>query len=155
MPDYTFLTTTPLAYFYVEKKTSMDQNEIGAAMGEGFQAVYGHMMSSNVTPSGEALAVYLKPPAETMTYHVGFGVAADDLSKAGNGISGATIPAQKAVMHTHMGRYSGLGAAYQGIMAHLAEKGLACVGPSWEIYKNDPSTVPEAEIQTDIYMPVG
>ena len=67
MPDYTFLTTTPLAYFYVEKKTSMDQNEIGAAMGEGFQAVYGHMMSSNVTPSGEALAVYLKPPAETMT----------------------------------------------------------------------------------------
>jgi AraC family transcriptional regulator len=155
MSDYNILSTSPLAYFYVEKTTSMDQNDIGAAMGAGFQAVYGHMMANGVTPSGEALAVYLTPPGETMTYHVGFSVSAQDLSKAGDGISGASIPAQKALMHTHMGPYSGLGAAYQRIMAHLADNGLECVGPSWEIYKNDPSTVSEDEIQTDIYMPVG
>ena len=66
----------------------MDQNEIGAAMQDGFQKVYTHMMAQNVTPSGAALAVYLTPPGDTMTYHVGFGISADDIDKTGSGTRG-------------------------------------------------------------------
>ena len=155
MASFEVITTTPLSYFYVEKSTSMDQDAIGGAMGDGFQTVYSHMMASEVTPTGAALAVYTSPPGEKMDFQVGFGVPESSLPKAGNGVFNATLPAQKAVRYLHKGLYSRLGAVYEKIQAQLVENGVKCVGPSWELYLNDPSTVAAEGIETEIYMPVG
>lgn len=154
MSDYTIVTTAPLAYLYVEKTTSMDQTEIGEAMGDGFQKVYTHMMNEAVTPSGAALAVYLTPPGDKMTYHVGFGISADDIDKAGNGISAAILPSQRVVQYTHKGPYHLLGATYGRLMEQMQQENLECTGPSWEIYLNDPATVGEDALLTEIYMPI-
>jgi len=154
MSDYTIVTTAPLAYLYVEKTTSMDQNEIGTAMGEGFQKVYTQMMVAEVTPSGQALSVYLTPPGDKMTYHVGFSIAEDELHKAGNGVSGAVLPTRRVVKCTHQGPYDQLSATYTRIMAQMESEGLQCTGPSWEIYVNDPATVEPDALLTEIYMPI-
>ena len=154
MSDLNIITTAPLAYFYVEKTTSMDQNEIGAAMQDGFQKVYTHMMAQNVTPSGAALAVYLTPPGDAMSYHVGFGISADDIDKTGSGVLSAILPTKRVVQYTHKGPYHLLGATYDRLMAQMAEENFACNGPSWEIYLNDPTTVSEDALLTEIYMPI-
>ena len=155
MSTFDIVTTSPLAYLYVEKTTSMDQNEIGAAMGEGFQTVYGHMMVKGITPTGAALAVYVTPPSETMTYHVGFGISQNDMEKANDEVMGGILPTQRVVQFTHKGPYSKLGEVYERLSRQMEVQGLQCVGPSWEIYLNDPSTVTEAELLTEIYMPIG
>lgn len=154
MSNFEVITTSPLSYFYVEKSSSMDQAEIGAATGNGFQQVYTYLMTAGVAPTGAALSVYTSPPSDGLNFHVGFGVSESDLDKAGGGVSGAILPAQQAIRYLHKGPYAGLGAVYGEIQKHLDDKGLACTGPSWEIYLNDPSTVAPEDLETEVFMPV-
>ena len=89
-----------------------------------------------------------------MTFQVGFGLPANSLPKDGNGILGATLPAQQAGRYLHKGPFYGEGAVYDEIQDKLSENRLKCVGPSWELYFNDPSNVAAEDIEPEIYMPV-
>jgi DNA gyrase inhibitor GyrI len=57
----------------------------------------------------------------------------------------------------HHGSYAGLGDAWQEFMAAVATDGLA---PDWsrpffEVYVNEPGTVPDDELITELHQPVG
>ncbi|HEY7268983.1 MAG TPA: GyrI-like domain-containing protein [Dehalococcoidia bacterium] len=64
------------------------------------------------------------------------------------------IPAGEAAMTTYVGPYSGLPAAGQALMAWIRETGREPGGPPLEVYVSDPAEVPEAEIRTDVYIPL-
>lgn len=61
-----------------------------------------------------------------------------------------SIGEQKAIMAKHYGAYDGVGETHLKIDAYAKEKGLK-VGLCIEEYANDPTTVPEEEILTNIY----
>jgi effector-binding domain-containing protein len=59
-----------------------------------------------------------------------------------------------AIRVRHVGSYRQLGTTHRKIAAYFAALGLERNGDAWEIYVNDPTTVSEAELLTDIYYPV-
>jgi len=55
---------------------------------------------------------------------------------------------------THVGSYKGIGAAYTALQKWMTDNGCAPGGAPREIYLNDPATVPEDELITEVDWPV-
>jgi len=55
----------------------------------------------------------------------------------------------------HIGPYRNLGETHRKVAAYLAALGLERTGDAWESYVSDPTKVPEAELLTYVYYPVG
>jgi AraC family transcriptional regulator len=54
----------------------------------------------------------------------------------------------------HKGPYEECGPTYEKLFAWLAANGKKIVGPTRELYLNDPHEVPPEEILTEIFAPV-
>jgi AraC family transcriptional regulator len=67
-----------------------------------------------------------------------------------------TMAPGKFAVYSHVGPYSGLRDAWQVAHAQVQQAGLTFreQGECFELYVNDPSSTPEAELRTDIYLPV-
>lgn len=75
------------------------------------------------------------------------------LAPAG-GIACYELPGGRMARVVHRGPYKECGPTYERLFAWLAENGLEITGPIREVYLNDPREVPEAEILTEIFVPV-
>ena len=64
------------------------------------------------------------------------------------------IPAQTVLYVMHKGPYSELGPAYIALFQHANDKGYTPLEPPMEIYLNDPATVLESELLTEIQLPI-
>jgi effector-binding domain-containing protein len=65
-----------------------------------------------------------------------------------------TLPAIKAVSVVYRGPYPGVEAGYNLIFSYAKKNNLETLGPSRELYFNDPEEVPEEELMTEIQVPV-
>jgi len=65
-----------------------------------------------------------------------------------------TLPAIKAVSVVYRGPYPGVEAGYNRIFSYARENRLETLGPSRELYFNDPAEVPEEELMTEVQIPV-
>ncbi len=54
----------------------------------------------------------------------------------------------------HRGSYAGLHAAWSRIGAYAEEREFTATGPHREVYLNDPNTVPEDELLTELQIPI-
>jgi effector-binding domain-containing protein len=52
------------------------------------------------------------------------------------------------------GSYSQIPATYDKIAAYIAAHGIETNGNSWDEFANDPTTVKESEVLTNIYFPI-
>ncbi len=64
------------------------------------------------------------------------------------------IPAARVACTTHVGPYHEISPAYEALTAAMTVEGMSPGGPPREIYLNDPSTVPEHALLTEIDWPV-
>ncbi|HZL64539.1 MAG TPA: GyrI-like domain-containing protein [Thermoleophilia bacterium] len=64
------------------------------------------------------------------------------------------IPATRVASTMHVGPYHDISPAYEALMAAMTAEGLGPGGPPREIYLNDPGTVPEHALLTEIDWPV-
>jgi effector-binding domain-containing protein len=64
------------------------------------------------------------------------------------------IPAIRVASTMHVGPYREISPAYETLMAAMTAEGLSPGGPPREIYLNDPGTVPEQALPTEIDWPV-
>ena len=73
-----------------------------------------------------------------------------------DGVAEMVLPAGRSAMTTHVGPYSGLGAAWAALMGHSLPKSEDRVidTQSLGIYRTDPATTPQAELRTEIYVPL-
>lgn len=152
MPDFKMTEVAETPYIYVERSCSMDPSDISQAMGEAFGQVFGFMAEKGIAPAGPPMSVYYTYDPETMTFRSGFAVAADDMSKAADGVSADVLPAGRVLHFVHKGAYATLRDDYGLMMEHLKSEGLQIGAPTWEIYVNDPAEVPEEELLTEIYV---
>jgi hypothetical protein len=65
-----------------------------------------------------------------------------------------TAPAQRVARLVHVGPYAEEGPSLARLYAFVADAGLTPAGPHTEIYLNDPSTTPAAELRTVLQVPV-
>ena len=64
------------------------------------------------------------------------------------------LPGGKMAKTSHKGPYEECGPTYEKLFAWLAKNGKKIVGPTRELYLNDPHEVPPEEILTEIYAPI-
>lgn len=73
------------------------------------------------------------------------------------GLAEATIPAGRYAMTVHHGSYATLGDTWARLMGEwLPQSGnrLGAAGAAFEVYRNTPESVPEDQLETELYMPL-
>jgi effector-binding domain-containing protein/DNA-binding transcriptional MerR regulator len=65
-----------------------------------------------------------------------------------------TLPATRVVSAVYTGPYQGVSSAHEAVFKAVQALGLECNGPPREVYLNDPGTVPEHELMTEVQYPV-
>lgn len=109
------------------------------------------------TPGSVMVGVYHDDPHTTAPNKLrsAAGVTIDEDAKIPDGLVEEKIEGGEYAVTTHIGSYTGLPGAWLRATAELAADGRPRrKGPSYEMYLNDPSQVPEAELKTQIYIPV-
>jgi effector-binding domain-containing protein len=66
-----------------------------------------------------------------------------------------SLPGRRMVSIIYTGPYPEVGGAYTKALEYLTSNGLKIGGRCREMYLNDPQTVPEKELMTEILIPVG
>jgi effector-binding domain-containing protein len=155
MPDYQVTEAAPRPYLYVERSCGMDPTEISAAMGDAFGAVMAAMQRDGIAPDGPPLSVYHDYDPERMTFRAGFFVAEGDAARAGDGVMSDRTPGGKALHFVHVGPYATLRDDYDDMMRWIEAQGLTLAAPTWEVYVDDPESVPEAELRTEVWTALG
>ena len=130
----------------------MAPEEINAAMGGAFQAVWDFLQESGVQTTGKALTVYEAIAPDRITFRSGFSVDAEAEVRAKEPTRYATTPAGQVLHFRHTGPYSKLRESYGQMMAHVEKEGIRIGAPTWEVYLNDPTKTPEDELLTDVFV---
>ncbi|MCG8445350.1 MAG: GyrI-like domain-containing protein [Hyphomicrobiales bacterium] len=139
-------------YLYEERTCGMDPKDISAAMGDVFHSVMAFMKAHGIAPAGQAMSVYYTYDPDKMTFRAGFSVLPEDLAKAEGTVKADVTPAGKVLSFVHTGPYSELRNSYGEMMTYAEQNGLKIRAPAWEVYVNDPATVPEEELRTDVFV---
>ena len=141
-------------YLYVERTCSMNPQDISRSMGMAFGTVASMLARKGIREVGRPLSVYYTHDEGSMTFRAGFLVSDEGASAAEGEVQAGVLPAGNVLNFVHYGPYSTLRVSYAEMMRHLDEKGLAVGAPTWEIYLNDPESVPAANLETDCYVTV-
>jgi len=69
-------------------------------------------------------------------------------------VYGRELEAGKIASTVHLGRYEGIGRAYNALTRWVSDNGYDIAGPTREIYVNDPRTVAPSKLMTRLEFPV-
>lgn len=142
-------------YLYVDRECAFDPKAIGEAMASGFGEVFGFTAANNITPLSMPMSLYTEMPSGKLRFRACALVSAADAARADGAIKAASIPAGDVLTATHVGPYAALNQSHKAIWDHADANGLAKIMPVWEIYIDDPTTKPEAEVRTEIFRALG
>jgi effector-binding domain-containing protein len=110
------------------------------------------MERAGVKASGPALSVYYTYAPDRLSFRAGFIVAQSDLGRSADPVKADVTPAVKVIRFVHKGSYSTLRDDYARMMDYAKKNGLVISAPTWEVYLNDPETVPEADLLTEVFV---
>lgn len=130
-----------------------DFNELDAKFAEAYPKIVTYLNAQSLTPTGAPYSRYFRfEPGTAIDVEVGFPVAS---VIAGEGdVKASALPGGMVATTTHLGPYGGIGGAYEALHKWMDAHHKKPAGGPWEIYVNDPSSVPPEEIRTDIFFPI-
>ncbi|MEO1250949.1 MAG: GyrI-like domain-containing protein [Pseudomonadota bacterium] len=140
-------------YLYVDREASFSEpGAIADAMASGFGEVFGFTQEKGVKPLSMPSSIYLEMPAgDKMAFRAAVFVSADDAARAEGAVKAASISAGDVAAATHVGPYANLSQSHKAVWDYADQNGFAKAMPVWEIYVDDPTSVPEPELRTEIY----
>jgi AraC family transcriptional regulator len=136
--------------------------ELGAEIGKAFGRLFASIGQAGVTCIGAPRATYTAWGPDAVQFTVAAPIDRRPVEPMpANGATIAELPARTALRFVHRGPYRDIRATYEQIEAWLRERGgfktaadWARYSPMWEEYLNDPSTTPESELLTHIFLPL-
>lgn len=139
----------------VQKATNVPWSELANVFDSTYGAIIPVVMAEGIETTGAAVAVYPRPPSDTISMEIGFPVnrplSAAQTTDDGLVFENSEIPGGMVARITYIGPYDGLGAAWEAFMTGIAAAGHQPGLPFWEVYVTDttPETDP-ATIRTDL-----
>ncbi|MBN2764007.1 MAG: GyrI-like domain-containing protein [Bacteroidales bacterium] len=135
-------------------KSEVPSNAVGPAMGKAYEALYGYVMSNNITPAGPPFAVYYSyDPNGNTVFEAG--VPVNGPVDGNDEIVYKEFPAMKVVSTQYKGAYEAMENVYSELTKYMTDNRLESTGTSWEVYMTDPSQVTDPnDNETLIYFPV-
>lgn len=125
---------------------------VGAALHGTLPDVFSHLQAHGVAMVGAPFARY--HPAGDDTFDLEAGIPVGGPFPETDTIRARELPGGDAITTVHIGSYDRLGDAVAALAAWRTERGREAAGAYWEIYVDDPSTVPADEVQTRIVEPL-
>lgn len=155
--DITRKTLPDQHYLYVDREASFTEaNAIADAMASGFGEIFGFTQANGITPLTMPSSIYIEMPSgDKMAFRALVFVSAEDAGAASGNIKADVIPAGDVLTATHVGPYANMNQSHKALWDYADAQGLAKGMPVWEIYVDDPTTKPEAEVRTEIFRKLG
>jgi effector-binding domain-containing protein len=146
----------PATLAYVEASTPKDDQAMAKAMGQAYEQVMKFVATQKLTTTAPPVSVNTK--ADDTGYTFQAGVPVDRLPEkpipTDSPVQIRQSYAGKALKVVHKGAYRDMSKTYDQLLAYTAANGLEQAGFPWDEYVNDPQKVPEAELVTQIYLPI-
>jgi effector-binding domain-containing protein len=150
MSDFEFRTTTRQHTAAIKMTRPITQ--IGPAMAEAFPKIFHAVVSAGVEPAGVPLAVYFDMGPEETTFECAIPVPGPFTSSGE--VEPSSVGGGETAFAVHVGPYDTIGQTWTALMAWLAEQGRVAAGHGWESYVDEPGQVPDAELRTELYIPL-
>ena len=149
----TLKATEPTTVAFIPRMGSYSQ--IPQTMTQLMRWVTANGYRAEGPPSGVYFNNPMVTPEAELTWEIRVPLAGKprELSPSG-GVGIKTVSAGEIAAAIHRGPYAQVGNTYQELGRWLGEQGYRVAGPAEEVYLSDPSTTPEAELMTEIRMPV-
>ena len=149
----TYLTTERVPTI-VRIARDVEPEEMAALFDETFTALGPSLEEHGVVPAGPAFSLHHRLPGATMTFEVGFPLAAPlDGEIEGGGIQfiPSSTPAAQVATVSHLGGYDELTQAWSDLMQQVAADGHQPALPFWEVYVGEPGPAVEpSTLRTDL-----
>jgi effector-binding domain-containing protein len=139
-----------------------DHTAIASAMQSSFATLGQYMARTKLAPAGPPRAIYANWGATT-SFTLAFPiVAAPAVTESAPDVVIGTLAGGRALRFVHRGPYDSIRTTYGQIDAWLRERGAirtdadwARYSGMWEEYVGEPGTMPDTELTTNIYLPLG
>ncbi|EAR50005.1 hypothetical protein OG2516_07380 [Oceanicola granulosus HTCC2516] len=151
--DYYTRTLEPQTYVYVDRDCAFEAGAIAAAMGSGIREVLEAVSRADLAVMSPPMAIYESMEPERLRFRVGVLITPEHAGRSPLRVG--ELPGGEAVHTVHTGPYATLNATHRALDEALAADGHPHGWPVWEVYVDDPSETPEAELRTEIWRSLG
>ena len=146
----------PATVAYVPTSSSRDDAAVAAAIAKAYGEVGAFLKANGLKMAGAPITIDAGQSASGYLF---------DAAVPVDGVPAKPIPPDsrvqmkqtyggKVLMVALRGPYRQIPATYEKIVAYIAAHGIETNGNPWDEFANDPTTVKEAEILTNIYFPI-
>ncbi len=139
-------TTEPQAVMSISRETNLQ--DVGQAIQEGFGDIMGRLIPKGQQPIGAPFIIYHDVIDEETSGTIEMCAPVSE-EMADKVIDGCLVAST-----THRGAYSAIPPAYHALSDWMRVNSHEPAGPPREIYLNDPTQVPEAELLTRVEWPI-
>lgn len=127
--------------------------DLGAELARILPTVHGHVTARSGQMAGMPFLRYLDMGAAT--FKIQAGVPVTEPIEGDGEIRATELPGGRTATTLFLGPYHEVGKAWDAMGAWCAEHGIEVNFGGWDVYENDPSTVPDpSELRTRIYQPL-
>ena len=139
----------------VSIRTTISLEQIQDVLGQGYGKVMEFLGRNGIQPADAPFALYRNEDMQALDIEFGFPVSeVDGLAKlvaSEPELQLAELPAGKAAVALHTGPYMQLEKTYTELTNWVKQQGLETSGICFERYIDDPGTVPEDKLKTEVY----
>jgi len=128
--------------------------DMSMVMGDAYAKLTAFMSENSINFGGMPIAITRNWENSVWTFDAAIPVDLTSIEGETGEIQLGQTYAGKVVKYIQKGSYNQGEASYALMDAYIAENELKRNGNPWEVYANDPETVPESEILTYIYQPI-
>ena len=125
---------------------------VGAALHGALPDIFSHLDANGVPMVGAPFARYHGGSGDTLDLEIGIPVGGDFPET--DDIRRRSLPGGEVIVAVHVGEYAKLREAVGALAEWRVANGRVAGGPYWEVYVDDPSTVPPDEVRTELFEPL-
>jgi AraC family transcriptional regulator len=126
---------------------------VGAALHGALPDVFSHLQARGVAMAGPPFARYHGGEA-LGTIDLEAGIPVGGPFPETDTIKARELPGGEVISTVHVGSYDRLPEALAAMAAWREQHGRASSGAYWEVYTDDPTTVPANEVRTELFEPL-
>ncbi|MEV6304431.1 MerR family transcriptional regulator [Actinoplanes sp. NPDC051861] len=128
---------------------------IGADIQQGFGTLIQAITTAGTHPSGPPFVVYHDVIDEQTAGDVEICIPVPPATRFPEGpVRAVTVPGSQAAATIHRGPYAEISPAYHYVSGWIEEQGHKHAGPPREVYLNDPRSVAQEELLTEVQFPI-
>jgi len=150
------ITVSPVTVAYVTARSRQEEKAITSAITVAYAQVGKFLASEKLKMAGAPLTINTR--WEDGEYEFEAAIPVEKAPERGVASTSAVkvkeTYAGRAIRVAHKGSYHDLPETYAKLYAYAAATGHDAAGPTWDEYVSDPGTTPEADVLTNVYLPI-